>query len=251
MKLKQILMTAVLAIASMAAANASNTFNVGDVLFGITNTSTKAVTYNLDLGNISDLISLGAGSTKTWTLSSSDLNSSILGTTTAWNNNNKVYWGVAAETADMMWATSTSSSVQNPGTDTISGAQNALGNVIIAYQNGTATANQGASSNVTGAVSVNINGSTDWYSETANGANLGLETTVIRAESTTSSTSTLSLYSYDANAGTATKIGSFALTDDGTLTYTSLQAVPEPSTYAMLGIGGLAMIRVLRRRRTV
>jgi hypothetical protein len=48
--------------------------------------------------------------------------------------------------------------------------------------------------------------------------------------------------------GTGTLLGSFELTSGGTLDFISAAAVPEPSTYAAIGIGA-AFLLVFRRTR--
>jgi hypothetical protein len=42
-------------------------------------------------------------------------------------------------------------------------------------------------------------------------------------------------------------VGSFAFGSNGTLTYTAA-AVPEPSTYALLGLGAVTLVLFARRR---
>ncbi|GEM_PF-2682451 len=249
MKIKQILVMAIMAIVGIGSANASNTFSTGDVLFGITSsTATLAYTYNLNLGSISNLISLSSGQTKTWTLSTSDL-TAIVGS--GWDDSTKVSWGVASATLSNLWATaSTTLTAGSLSTNdqAISGAKNSLANVIAEYQNGTATTNDGASANIVGAVEYAKADQYSWYNQAKSNLGDSLNYTITKSLNS-ADTSVLALWQYSTD-GTATEAGTFTLSDSGVLTYTSLAAVPEPSTYAMIGIGGLAMLRMFRRRRS-
>ncbi|XHR29300.1 MAG: PEP-CTERM sorting domain-containing protein [Chthoniobacteraceae bacterium] len=253
MKLKNILLTAVAALVSIASANATNTWTSGDVLFGISNSADGNDTYiyNVDLGSISDLLSLSAtGGSKTWQLSTSDMNS-ILGS--GWADSDSVSWGVASTyngtSNKSIWATAaTDANVVNLSTISLNTAFTQLSNTISTYVNGTALTT--TDSNIVSAAEVvQASSSTTWSAENS-GASSFKKLTLAVAALDDSTSSSLGLYSYDSTAtagSTATLLGTFTLSDSGTLTY---EAVPEPSTYAMLGIGGLAMLRMFRRRRS-
>jgi hypothetical protein len=249
MKLNQFLTTAAVAIASIVSANATNTFSDSDLLLGI---STSTTSYVCDLGNISALLSLSSGQSITWTLSVSGISETLGSTDWADSGTSTVKWGIVA--ADIagdrsVWATaSTTATVLNLGYSKTSTATTSIGNTDNTYINADAASTDGASSNVLSAASELSSDAYSWISYTKNTASFtNLKSCVISLDS--SDSSTLDLYYYDssATAGTeATLLGTFTLSDDGTLTYT---AVPEPSTYAMVGMGGLAMLRMFRRRR--
>ncbi len=61
----------------------------------------------------------------------------------------------------------------------------------------------------------------------------------------------LDLYEFNATSSTSqpgTFLGDFSLGNDGTLTFNVAAATPEPSTYALLGLGLAALVWRLRRK---
>jgi hypothetical protein len=66
-------------------------------------------------------------------------------------------------------------------------------------------------------------------------------------DSSTLGNTSLDLFELNAKGSTTggTYLGTFELSNSGDL---SFQAVPEPSTYAMMVVGGLGFLGLLRRR---
>jgi hypothetical protein len=68
-------------------------------------------------------------------------------------------------------------------------------------------------------------------------------------ETTVGDTNAIGFYDSQAGTGNATEIGTFSLSDSGVLTFsTDIAAIPEPSTWAMIGFGAASLL-VIRRRR--
>jgi len=53
----------------------------------------------------------------------------------------------------------------------------------------------------------------------------------------------------DIDDGTGTTLGTFSVASNGDVSFISSEAIPEPSTYAMLGVGAAGFIGMMRRRR--
>lgn len=263
MKLKNILLTAALAVVSIASANASMTYSNGDMILGISQiNNANSLCYEVNLGNISSLLSLSAGSTLTWNLSTSDIGSNF---GAGWANDSTVSWGVAgiySKTAsltvgDVIYARNTSwvtGDVQyNVGSSTSTAAAQiynmvkGTGNDSFVSLTSTGDDAKGALADSTSNYSWQKLSNADGYGSADSNSFSALQMVVTSFDDTNSSS--LGLYVIDPSAAKdsdATLVGNFTLGDDGTLTFA---AVPEPSTYAMIGIGGLAMLRIMRRRR--
>jgi hypothetical protein len=260
MKLKTILMTAALVIAAMAHANASAVD--GDVIFGVAQVD-NTTSYQVSLGSISTLLSLSAGSTLTWNISTSDL-ATIFGTN--WANDSTVRWGAAASLSVAgssltvgsttyaqysAWSTQLATTVKNPGSSAVKAAAGSIGTIVADMQFATVSSNDSSAytidssiSNYTWSTTYGANAAVEYGSATYSSFE-GLKWAVAKLDD--SDSSTLALYYFDVSATKntlATLVGTFTLDDDGTLTFT---AVPEPSTYAMLGLGALALLRFARR----
>ena len=265
--MKKTLLTAAVALTGLAAfssANALPTYNDGDVFLGIRDkTATK--TYVIDLGSFDNYYnnanpvtpySLNQGFTAA--ALASDLTTQI---GTNWYSNANVVYGLFGG----FQAGSSSSSISGiPDNALIVGALTStrIGNIAdqtIGGLTGYAAA-IGASSQTGVGVStawVNNNGIGTWdayqYGGFANAANNQgaaaygwypgtLETQVGNALYANT------VYSSDntQNSGkSGAVIGTVTLASDGTL---SLNAVPEPSTYVLFGLGALALMIIYRRR---
>jgi hypothetical protein len=253
MKLKNILITGILALAGVASAHA---YTQGDLILSIWNTSNSSV-YEVDLGNKSNFLSLTAGQgISTVKNIGSDL-ATVFGTAT-WYNDPTLEWSIAG----VVKYTSLGSSqeeclIGNP--ETTSGTQ-AAGNWAFSSNGANKTAtNQinNLGNTYTTGVSVGsgvemakgTSGSIATYITGASQENgtyntgLSLEGQLGNATNGTSSAA-LDLFDYS-NSTAGTYKGTFTINNSGVVSY---EVVPEPSTYAMMVAGGLGFLGMLRRR---
>lgn len=271
MKLKSLLIPATLAFASLASvASAANVaVNYSDIILGFRSTSVTAQNLEVNLGSVSQFTQTAAGSSfvvanlnvadlvtvygSGWYASSTIFG--LIGTTgktgggaigpdgqalsTVWASNDS---GTAYTTVNSFTNNNAVSKVllMTNGTTQASGALNfqdssLMSNVYTANISTAGTASWSKAGGTTGTSFVN-------YNRAAFESSLGGGTST-----------TTSLYELLPVAGNpAGLIGTFTLTDAGVLSFTSsglyAAAIPEPSTYALIGGSVMLGFVVLRRR---
>jgi hypothetical protein len=286
MKKINILPAGLLAVAALASLTAGAqaqtvTYNTGDLFLGFNEPGVSS-DYVVDLGPESYFLTL-AGSAGTTDITTSDYSGAGLGTIssdlstvfgTSWYANNStpgsnVQWGIVGASTnkrassgvfglpnDTLFFTVgelTPGSGSTGPTEKSTNAQDTLWNQITNFENG--FSGQSDTSNSTVA-SVEASTLANNWSDANPGSNAF--TSGLNIEQPTSGTyigptnSQLDLYELEPtdNGGTGTgkELGSFTLSSSGQLDFTSAAAVPEPSTYATIGIG--AAFLLLFRRRT-
>lgn len=265
--MKKINLAALLAIvgAGVAAqsAHADLSYTPGDLFIGFRNTGSGITQdYLVDIGQAS-LYTQNNGSTFTLSIGSTaaDL-SSIFGST--WQTGGKTNWGVigAEESGDPLatlyvgkkeatfgvFPTATGTTYLRDTTGNQTGYLSNEQSMRIDYTGGTATGNSAV-------------GTFQQTSDTASWAAFSpspsfgnysaFESTI---NGTTTAGHALDLFKIapdDATPGTQAPVyeGRFVISNDGTITYTSAGAVPEPSTLVALA-GGAGLLGLVRRRRT-
>ena len=271
MKIKHLIATTVLGLAGLGLVETpALAATAGDLILGFQDTGSTGSDPNpssnleVDLGaysnftaleGTSDVINLTSGSNNaSWLASTSGLNVNDLSASAAgtgyganWNTLNGLSWTVEGYKA----GTSGGVFVSNPLTTTLN--NNGNGNTLIGgLINGFNSATLTADSNSTAGYLTTSDADSLTYQITNNGAlpsgddwNLGYntQTGVLAANNY--------LYLWEiksSNAGSTpgTLVGVFDLTNTGGLTF---QATPEPSSYALLGLGCLVLFVLLRRRR--
>ena len=250
MKIKNILMTAAIALVGVASANAVNTtYTSGDVILGITQTG-NANCYEVNLGSASNFMTLNTWS---YQVNTTDM-ANIFGS--GWANDSTVSFGLAGAGTSTLatvlgqvkgttWVSAPSGSAWTTG----GGGQNNAAQAIIGMTTGS-VANGGFKSetvNVLGANAAKITSSlsSSWATlSNKNGASFVNYNPTVSASFDSNSSVAVAFYQVDNT--TSKDLGNFTMSDSGAL---SFQAVPEPSTYAMLTMGGLGLLGMLRRRR--
>jgi len=253
------------------------TVNTGDLLLGFENPNGTgaASDYVVDLGPASYFIGLSAGTYNlTSTLSLGNIAADLSATFgSSWATNSatqgqNVQWGVVGDTGTVGGNTGVGGTFGLPK-DTIfltvaeytpGGGSTAPANSSASAQNGwltsinqfeTTVSTSGTTANSSKATVTSSSETNAWSTKIPTGFTTGLN-----VEQPTSGTyigptnSELDLYELvDSNAtGAGTKLlGSFTLDSSGNLDFT---AVPEPSTYAMLGMSGIAILVLYRRRNS-
>lgn len=267
MKLKKIT-TAVTALALAAvlasSARAQVLFNAGDLLLGFEQSGTTS-NYVVDLGSLSNFI--GVTGSITFNLSTTDLGN-VFGSTWASNSqSNLVQWGVIGGTSRT--ATQTYGSVTLPKNtlfytvgETVAGtqslaplrganaAQNSINGNIVSLDN----AFDGAAA-APGSSTATIFASGTWSSFSPGSTAFGIGSSIEQPGSgsfTGPTNSVLDLYELQTSSVAnqpGTLLGSFSLSNSGVLTFTG--AVPEPSTYALMGIGLALLVWQVRRKNVL
>jgi len=258
MKLNHLVSSGLLAITLAVTAQAQVvTAGLGDMILGFKKTG---ATNNLEvnLGNISNFQSGGTYATGSeyflTQLSAADLTAQF----TTWTGLSTVTFGVAGTNGAgggfTIWASDKNlATALTPGASQGT-ASNAIASVYNGLNNATATANSAS------AAAILASGPNSWSTKSATGNNFGGSFLGNLASNTLALTGTggstfvqLDLYQL-VNAGaaqtTSDRLGSFKLYDDGTFSFTSFTAIPEPSTYAaILGIVTLGVVAIRRRRQ--
>ena len=237
-------MTAAVACVAAATANAATTsYNDGDLLLGV-RMNGSTVDYLVDLGNVSNF-----DFTKSFTFSTTGIGADLAANFGSdWYTNSNVKWSVIGTVSydentgemNILYTTNPSSTAFTP-----SGSQSDTTSLILSmgtyFNNKTSTTN-------------NANGVVQTVAAS--------EWTYANSQSVGSHAAGISLATWDSNEATPSNslsfdllhegqitgnaLGSIALDNNGTVTF---EAVPEPSTYAMVCIGALGMARILRRRK--
>ncbi|MDD5348926.1 MAG: PEP-CTERM sorting domain-containing protein [Chthoniobacteraceae bacterium] len=272
MKIKNILMTAAIALVGVASAHADS-YQRGDLLLAFrapTGTTGADINFVIDLGAATDFRNL------TGTLQLANVGSqlaSIYGSD--WNSRTDLSWGVVStdaktgsavngDPAKTSYISLAEASFGTHSDDPTfgSGARSTISTQVYAFSDAFAAS---AGANATTGISMGSSTTGSWsyyYDDSQNmtysfGSGISFEGAVgngvdtsdaaldlFRILNTTSGanpTGTVGLGSYE---------GSFTLSNNGQISFTdNLQAVPEPSTYAMLGVGAVAAFGVMRRRR--
>ena len=205
-----------------------------DLLGGISGNGTKNL--EIDLGSATTALS------SNFTLSLGADLTALYGS--SWNTASTLVWSVSGDTATKtLWATSPNGTVWQSKSSTLQNAAVAKITPLYSDLNGQTTTGTG----INGAI---IDASTDLSSYTqkvGTNGNYGYTYFSGGIEAGVSGTSAVSaaIYYLPVGSGPGTNKGTFSLASNGTLSY---QAVPEPSTYAMVAIGSIGLLRLARRR---
>ena len=260
MKMNKLITAAAVALASVAfVQTASAQFVNGDLLlnFRVNDGAGQGAGQDLE-------VDLGQASAFDFTtshavtvLNASDL-SSIFGTSgTPWQSRTDLVFsivGAAGTTTEFL------SNPNNSSFTVTTGLQGNEGTIASLYAETSGTNTSGTSYNVSASdhqsytdVLTNASGTHIGSNAYSNDFNF-IPGTIGASEQTVSSTgSSLDLYEITTTGtgksakATATDLGTFTVEGNGTLEFTSATAAPEPSTYALMGLGALALFFVRRR----
>lgn len=244
-----------LTIASQSA-TAALTYTPGDILLGF-RTPTKD--YVIDLGNYSNFTTLQQNVTVT------NLNAdltTLLGTN--WATNTTLSWGAVGyytnSNASLTFASKGESvlGTAEVGWDQASRTTTIANNTAISTFSLNAYSNLASNTaNLTGIISTPDSATAAYWSNFVtgsytgdNGISFGVFNPTIEANASggTAITNTaLDLFKMSVNSGGGAGAyqGTFTVAGNGDLVF---NAVPEPSTYAMLGVGAIAFLGMMRRR---
>jgi len=284
MKKTKLLAAGLLAAAAVAvlapSARAANSYNTGDLFLGFEDPG-NSNDYVVDLGPASYFIGLAA-SPGTTNITTSDYSGAGLGNIasdlqtifgTNWYANSNtpgdnLQWGVVGATAHQFGSNLTFGLPGNtlfltqgeltPGTlssapaKETSGVQGTVNSNILGFENAFSGSAQTANSNYAEEQTIDpINNPDSWSGENPGSGAFGLSYGIEQPTSGSNigpTDSVLDLYEIQpGSSGSGTDLGSLSLTSGGALEFTSA-AVPEPSTYAALGIG-TALLLLFRRNR--
>ena len=206
---------------------------IGDIIFGVMNSSGSGNSLMLDLGPVSGFSYLQSGNTLNI---SSDLTAAGLTTT------NLVYgiYGIGGST---QYASSTNSTpYANPSSGSLNagtysgivGVSSVFGNMADAGQN------------TASGVYIANSDSQSWSSQQLNGFGFGNLGNGALNAAMGKTNNFFAMLANVGGTGYGSQIGYFNLTTNGIVSYT---AVPEPSSWALIGIGlSVAGIAIYRRR---
>jgi len=262
------------AVLGTSAQAQSVSYTEGDLLIGFDQTG-AADNYVVDLGPVSQFIN--ATGSLTFDLSTSDLANTFGGS--SWSSNsqtNLVQWGVIGAGDRTSNITVGSDTIQkntlfytmgelNPGTQSTpptegtNSAQNSInGNITPNFANGTGGFN-GTTPTVGSTLSLQAinqtSGATNsWSYELTSKADFGIGSNIqqpLTGSATGPTDSVLDLYELTpTNASTPAPtalLGTLSLASSGVLTFNT-GAVPEPSSYALVGVGAMFLFWRLRRK---
>jgi len=247
--------TSLLALASLAlvsqSAKADLNYTSGDILLGFRiSNSTEEVVF--DLGKFST--NFGSSFTV-------DLSADLTAAFGNWSSLKTISWGaVGYVNGGSVFASKAETTVGTTvvGYTNLSNANaTKVSNSVIDLNNNLATNGDTATTYANGEITAPTDTTSAYWTNEAKGTYTGLSglsfgvfnSAVFEANNGATSTlsnTALDLFTLDrTGAGTGTLDGTFTLSSDGVLSY---QAVPEPSTYAMMAFGGLGLLRMFRRR---
>ncbi len=272
-------MSAALALALVAALGTSAhaqsvSYNEGDLLLGFNQTG-AADNYVVDLGAVSNFIN--ATGSLTFDLSTSDLTSTFGSSWASNSQTNLVNWGVIGGSdvtntitvgGDTLQANTLFYTIGEQTLGNQSTAPTEKSNALQKSYNGNinsnfATGSGGFSgttptSGSTGslqAINQTAGATNSWSYELSSKTYFGTgnnieQPTTGAADGPTDSA--LDLYELTPTNASITKpttyLGSFSLASSGVLTFTNASAVPEPSSYALIGLGLLFLVWRLRAK---
>jgi hypothetical protein len=272
MKIKNLIMTTVLALAGAAlietSASAQVITSTGDLVLGFQitdNAGTGATTdLEVDLGAYSNFTTLeGSGSVLNLNvggvvdsglggLSATDLSSTY---GAGWNSRTDLTWsvfGTRGNPSKESFLSSPSGATLNDETSTPLGNLSGKMGTVVTNLNGqaqtanSATASTALQTSTVGSYTFQITGNNAFTSDWNNGGSVG------GTQQGVSSAGATSLELFDlTNHSSSTpgiEVGTFTLGSNGSLTFTATSAVPEPSTYALMGVGAFMLMLVMRRR---
>ena len=283
MKRTNILSVGLLAAAAGAllspSAKAQNAYNTGDLLLGFEQAG-NASDYVVDIGPASYYLNLQAGTTTNITISqglgnlAADLQSSgLFGS--AWATNYpatsgtaNVQWGVIGATSNSLGGTNgvggtfglpkntlfetsaelTIGTYSSPLQRKASGLQGTVNNNILTVANAFNGSAQTANSNY--AEIQTASDATSWSFQTPGSTAFGTSYSIEQPSSgnyTGPTNSQLDLYELRPGSGNGILVGSFTLDSSANLNF--ITPVPEPSTYAALGMGASILMVFIRKNR--
>lgn len=235
----------------------AQTYNVGDLFIGFRSLNNAGVDYLIDVGSISQFTSVAAGQTITLSLTGNglgvltDLNATFGSTwRTALNSASgklAVQWSVIGyDASSNVFASRDSSTPWNyRGLDNDS--------IINSIGNGLASSVynfNGTTGNVDGA-QVGVGGYGNYVNPSTTG-NLAFGAFNPTTEGAANAGISFDQLNYNSGSGTfgnASVLGQFNIDSTGTISFTA--AVPEPSTYALMVLGGFVLFWGMARRRAL
>ena len=262
---------ACLVLSSGFAQAATVTANPGDLVLSFRATGGQGAAFNLeiDLGSLSNYLSLAPGTTINLSsrISLADLQAtySTGGTGNSWASRTDLFWSVAGTSGNTgvgglptftLFGTSVGGTVYNRYTAGSQAVPSGLISTEVGSLNGATTAGTAYSAILNAAdagsysYQITDNGNAQAPYTAGSQLNWGAVGGAPFENNPSLTTATSDLYELlpvARFAAPGTSIGQFNLGSDGSLSFTTA-AVPEPSTWAMLGLGAGALL-VARRRR--